>query len=271
MHAASRESLALLNARLDEAVASTDTVAVAAQTGSELFDVVEVLDSDRGLRVAVADQSATAEKRTEIIQSLFTGKVSETTLKVVTDAVAQAWSTPRELRDGLVSLGRRALLRSAEAQGQLETVESELFQLSVLLVKQPQFEQLLADKSASADAKRGLFASVLYGKVTSVTEILALQAVARPQKRPADDLEALSRQAAALRDRVVARVTSATALSDQQTEALTEKLGRIYGEQVSIHSVIDKSVLGGLVVRVGDEVIDGSLAGKLEKLRVGLG
>ena len=66
-------------------------------------------------------------------------------------------------------------------------------------------------------------------------------------------------------------MTSATAVSDEQERALADKLGRVYGKAMSIHTVIDKSILGGLVIRVGDEVIDGSLSTKLEKLRVGLG
>ncbi|MEJ5919492.1 F0F1 ATP synthase subunit delta [Corynebacterium sp. H78] len=272
MHAASRESLASLSAGLDSAIGGRAvSVATAAQTGSELFDVVEVLDSDRGLRVAVADASAAAEQRSGIVQKLFAGKVSESTLKVVTDAATQVWSTPREMRDGLVELGRRSLLRSAEGQGQLETVENELFQLGNILAEQPQLEQLLADKAATPEAKRGLLASVLYGKVTSVTEALALQAVGRPTKRPADDIDSLSRLAAGLRNRVVARVTSATAISALQQHALADKLSRIYGKDVSIHTVIDKSIIGGLVIRVGDEVIDGSISKKLEKMRVGLG
>ena len=115
MHAASRESLAALSQRLDAAIGGDNVaVAQAAQTGSELFDIVEVLDSDRGLRVAVADTSATAEQRSGLVRSLFAGKVSETTLNLVVDAAAQVWSTPREMREGLVELGRRALLRSAE-------------------------------------------------------------------------------------------------------------------------------------------------------------
>ena len=271
MHAASRESLAQLRTELDAAVGgATVSVANAAQTGSELFDVVETLDSDRGLRVAVADQSVAAEQRTGIIRSLFAGKVSETTLKVISDAAAQTWSSSREFRAGLVELGR-ALLRSAEGQGQLETVEDELFRLGSILVDEPQLEQLLADKAATPEAKRGLLASVLYGKVTSVTEALALQAVGRPEKRPADDIDSLSRLAAGLRNRTVARVTSATAISPEQQRALADKLGRVYGEEMSIHTEIDPSILGGLVIRVGDEVIDGSLSRKLEKLRVGLG
>lgn len=270
MHAASRESLAKLRTELDRCISESGDVAAAAQIGSELFDVVELLDSDRGLRVAVADAATPAEQRSGILRALLEGKVSDATLKVATDTAAQEWSTARELRSGLVDLGRRSLLRAAEAQGQLETVEEELFRLGRLLVEEKQLEQLLADKAATPDAKRGLLASVLYGKVTSVTEALALQAVARPEDRPADDIDAVSRQAAGLRGRNVARVTSATPLTEEQERTLADKLAGIYGGEMSIHSIIDDSIMGGLVIRVGDEVIDGSLSTKFEKLRVGL-
>ncbi|WP_027019491.1 F0F1 ATP synthase subunit delta [Corynebacterium sputi] len=272
MHAASRESLASLRTELDALLGNSgNAVAEGATTGSELFDVVELLDSDRGLRRAVADQSASAEERSGLIRGLLEGKVSELTLKVVGTAAAQTWSSSRDLRNALVELGRVALLRSAEGQRQLETVEDELFRLGHILATESQLEQLLADKAATPEAKRGLLASVLYGKVTSVTEALALQVVGRPELRPADDMNSLSGLAASLRNKVVARVTSAATLSTEQEGALGDKLSRIYGDEMSIHTEVDESILGGLVIRVGDEVIDGSLSSKIEKLRLGLG
>lgn len=272
MHAASREALDALRSDLDARIRGADNpVAAAAGAGAELFDVVELLDSDRALRVAVADASATPERRSGILRELLAGKVSDLTAGIVGEATARQWSSARDLRSGLVELGRRALLRAAEAEGRLDVVEDELFRLGHLLANEPQLEQLLADKTATPEAKRGLLASVLYGKVTPVTEALALQAVGRPERRPADDIDSLSGLAASLRNRTVARVTSATALSEEQERTLADKLGGIYGADMSIHTDIDESILGGLVIRVGDEVIDGSLSTKLEKLRVGLG
>ena len=74
MHAASRESLDKLNAPIDSSLSGDNAVAEAAQTGSELFDIVEVLDSDRGLRVAVADPSVTAEQRSDIVAEAVRGQ-----------------------------------------------------------------------------------------------------------------------------------------------------------------------------------------------------
>ncbi|QNH96280.1 F0F1 ATP synthase subunit delta [Corynebacterium anserum] len=268
MHAASREALERLKTSLDQGLnESANTVEIGATTGSELFEVVELLDSERSLRVALVDSAAAPEQRVSLIKGLLAGKVSASTEEIVSAAVSQNWSDTRDFRNGLVALGRRALLRSAEAQGQLERVEEELFQLARIVEREPQLEMLLADKSASEDARRDLLAKVLYGKVTSVTEALALQAVGRVQKRPVEDLDALCDEVAALDGREVARVRSAAPLGEQQQSLLADKLEKIYGRKIAVHSEVDSSLLGGAVIRVGDEVIDGSTAGKLQRLR----
>ncbi|MFP7365644.1 F0F1 ATP synthase subunit delta [Corynebacterium callunae] len=267
MHAASREALAKVSSDLDTALAADNTVAVAAQAGNELFDVVEILDGDRALRVAVADSSKDVQSRVGLIEAVFGGKVSPSVLEVLKDAAEQTWSTPREFRAGLVRLGRRALLRSAEQQGLLGQVEDELFRLSRILDREGKLTQLLSDRTQEAATRRELLAKVLYGKVTAVTEALALQVIGRPEHNPIDDIAALAANVAELQGRSVAYVVSAVELHEGQQQALAEKLGRIYGRAMSIHSEVDTSLLGGMIIRVGDEVIDGSTSGKLERLR----
>lgn len=270
MRAASREALSNVAQKRDAFIRDTDsadTVSVAAQTGTELFLVVDQLEKDRTLRVAVADASLKEEQRTGIISEVFGGKVAEPTLNILREAAAQVWSTPREFRAGLVHLGRRALLRGAESEGKLETVEEELFALSRLLERESELTQLLSDRTATADQKRSLLANVLYGKVSMYTEALALQVVGRPEKNPVDDIAGISRESAELTGKTVAEVTSATELSASQRDALAEKLGKIYGREMAIHTEVDPSLLGGVTIRVGDEQIDGSTRGKLARLR----
>mgnify|MGYP001031524176 FL=1 len=84
---------------------------------------------------------------------------------------------------------------------------------------------------------------------------------------PADDLDALSRQAAELQGQSVAVVTSATELTTEQRAALEGKLAEIYGREMAVHVQVDQAVLGGMVIRVGDEIIDGSVAGRLSAVR----
>ena len=271
MKAASREAQTHVEGKLDELIRSSDNaVAVAAQIGTELFLTVDQLDADRSLRVAVADTSLDASQREGIITQVFGSKVAEPTKSILSEAASQEWSTPREFRQGLVALGRRALSRAAESQGQLEQVEEELYQLSVLLENQKELTQLLSDRTATAAQKRGLLASVIYGKVTMFTEALALQVIGRPMHNPVDDLSALAEEIAELRGKSVARVVAAEALSSAQREALASKLENIYGREMAIHTEVDPSLLGGMIIRVGDEEIDGSTRGKLARLRTDL-
>ena len=271
MKAASREAQEQVQGQLEELIRnSDDSVAAAAQIGTELFLVVDQLDRERALRVAVADQSLDASQREGIMNAVLGSKVAEPTKKVLSETAKSEWSTPRELREGLINLGRRALLMGAEEQGQLEQVENELFGLSVLLEDEKQLAQLLSDRTATADKKRGLLASVIYGKVTMFTEALALQVIGRPESNPIDDLAGVATQVAQLRGKTAARVTSAEEISDSQRETLAGKLEQIYGREIAIHSEVDPSLLGGMVIRVGDEVIDGSTRGKIARMRADL-
>ncbi|WP_010541460.1 F0F1 ATP synthase subunit delta [Dietzia alimentaria] len=268
MHAASRDALehsrSVLQSSLSENPAGGAT---GAKVGADLFQVVDVLEGDRSLRVAVADSSAPVEAREDLVRSVFGWKIDESSLAIVLAAVALTWSSPRDLREGLVTLGREALLISAREQGQLGAVEDELFRLGRIVASDAGFEQALSDRSTSADSKRALLGQVLYGKVTAVTETLASQTIARPSGMPADDLDGLSRQAAELQGQSVAVVTSASELSAEQQSALEEKLASIYGREMTVHVQIDPEILGGMVIRVGDEIIDGSVAGRLAAVR----
>ena len=64
-----------------------------------------------------------------------------------------------------------------------------------------------------------------------------------------------------------ATATSATPLTPDDVQALTEKLEQTTGGRIALDVQVDPSILGGLIVRVGDRLIDGSVRGRLERLR----
>jgi F-type H+-transporting ATPase subunit delta len=66
---------------------------------------------------------------------------------------------------------------------------------------------------------------------------------------------------------VHATATSAAALTDTEVRDLTARLEQMTGGRVALQTEVDESLLGGLVVRVGDRLIDGSVRGRLERLR----
>lgn len=270
MKAASREALATASASLDNVLAGDAALANSANTGLELFEVAQVLDGNRELRVALNNAAASAQVRQDLVKALFGSKVSPATMAVLEAVVSSQWSSARDVVSGLVDLGRRALLRGAQAEGKLAQVEDELFRLARILDREGELTQLLSDRTADNARKRGLLANVLYGKVTMFTEALALQSIARPERNPIDDIAALAESAAQLQGRTIAHVLTAGALNEGQQAVLAEKLGKIYGREMSIHSEVDTSLLGGMTIRVGDEVIDGSTAGKIARMRAAL-
>ncbi|MEU6642062.1 F0F1 ATP synthase subunit delta [Saccharomonospora sp. NPDC046836] len=266
LHAASREALGFAETRLDEVLgdAGTDPSAV----GEELLSVVGLLTREVGLRRAVGDGSSDPEARTRLVRTLLQSKVSEPALQVLDAVVGSRWSSPRELLDGLESVGQTALLTSAEKSGKLDTVEDELFRIARIVDREPELERALSDRVGPVEGKRTLIRNLTADKVDPVTRILVEQVVVRPRGRSiAIGIDELVKLAAARRDRSVAYVTSATELTAEQRDRLAAKLAQIYGRPVVLHVELNRAIGAGLVVRVGDEVIDGSAAGRIEALR----
>ncbi|OZM73832.1 F0F1 ATP synthase subunit delta [Amycolatopsis antarctica] len=266
LHAASREALGLAENRLGEVLgdAGTDPSVV----GEELLSVVDLLSREVGLRRAAGDGSSDPQVRVRLVRSVLDGKVSDPTLTVLDTAVSSRWSSPRELLDGLESLGRSALLTSAETTGNLDSVERQLFDIARIVGGSAELDRALSEQTAPADAKRGLVRNLFGDKVDPITRMLTERAVVRQRGRGASyGLDELVKLAAERRERSVARVTTATELTDEQQSTLAGKLRAIYGRQIAVHQEIDPNLGGGLVIRVGDEVIDGSSAGRIATLR----
>jgi len=66
---------------------------------------------------------------------------------------------------------------------------------------------------------------------------------------------------------LTARVTTTVPLTDAEQTAFRERIRAAYGDRVDIEFRVDPSILGGVVVQIGDKVVDGSIAGKLQALR----
>ena len=267
MHAASREALAAAELRLLDVIDGADDQGLVT-LGEELFAVVRLFIAEHVLRRAVSDPASEPAAREGLLRGLLANKVGEGTLKVLTAAVTARWSSARELLDGLESLARTALLVRAERGNRLDAVEDELFRLGRIIAGQTALAQVLGASGGNATGKATLMDSLLAGKVEPVTEILVRQLVTTPRGRDiVAGLEELTAIAARRRERSVAYVRSAVELTAAQVDRLSATLQRIYGRQVVAHVEIDPAVRGGLVVRVGDEVIDGSVAGQLDLLR----
>jgi F-type H+-transporting ATPase subunit delta len=190
---------------------------------------------------------------------------------VLQDVVEQSWSSATDLRDAVAQVAATAALRAAEEAGELDDVEDELFRFSRLLEREPALRAALTDPGLPADRKLAVVRDLLGGRAREVTVRLVEVAVTRRRTRSLETvLDDLSVMAARRRERYVAHVRSAVPLDQGQLDRLHRSLARIYERDVDVQLDVDPSVVGGVQVRVGDEVLDGTVARKIEAARRGL-
>jgi F-type H+-transporting ATPase subunit delta len=143
----------------------------------------------------------------------------------------------------------------------------ELFTVERLVASTAELRNALGDPARSAEDKRGLLRDLLGGKVLPETSALLEQAVSGSHRTVALALEDYQRTAAAVQGERVATVRSAQPLPDEARDRLQAALSRQYDRAVHLNVVVDPSLLGGLRVEIGDDVIDGSVASRLDEAR----
>jgi F-type H+-transporting ATPase subunit delta len=231
----------------------------------ELFAVARLLDGQLTLRRSLSDPAGKPAERAALANRLFASRVSPAALDLVETVAGQRWSRPPDLVEAFMSLATEASLDAAEVRGELDGVEDELFRFGRIVSSERELGRILGDRKAQAGGKAALLDRLLSGKVSPVTEQLLRNVLTGPHAGHAENaIERLSEVASRRRGQSVARVTTAVPLTPEQEQRLTEVLGRIYGRTVGLQVTVDPSVLGGLIVQVGDEVIDGSIAHRLE-------
>lgn len=271
MQAASREALAVARDRLDAVAGDVDDAAVD-RLADELTSVARLLAGEVVLRRALSDPSRPARARVALADDLIGGKVSDPTQQVLRGLVEGRWSTSGDLVDSTELLAVQAVLISAERADRIADVEDELFRFSRIVNANPALASTLGDLSADTARRIELADSLLEGKAARQTQRLVALAVGgfggRHDVQSA--LERLVDLVARRRQRSVAVVRSASALSEEQQRRLAKGLGQIYGRDMDLQIEIDESLLGGVSVRVGDDIYDGSVARRLAQARTGL-
>jgi len=165
----------------------------------------------------------------------------------------------------------QAIFDIARSEGSLETVENELFQFSQLFQGNEQLREKLTDQTLPVEKRQAIVEDLLGQKVSHVTvNIISFIVGAGRARELPEIVNRLVERAAAERQREVAEVRSAIMLDDEQQRRLTEALERATGKKIELKIIQDPSVIGGLVARVGDTVIDGTVRRRLEQLRESL-
>ena len=162
----------------------------------------------------------------------------------------------------------RGIFELARAEGELERVENELFTVGQALEGSAELRSTLTEPQLPLEKKHAVIDDLLGGRASSLTVGLVrfVLGQGRASELPAM-AKALVEKAAESRDKAVAEVRSAVTLDDQTIERLAAALSKTTGKNVEVKVIVDGSVIGGIVARVGDTVIDGSIARRIDSLR----
>lgn len=261
---ASREAMAAARESLD-ALADNTSVDVTKLAG-DLAAVTALLDREVSLRRVLTDPALDARAKAGLAARVLSGRVGGETADLLAGLVRARWSRPRHLVDTVEELAATAELIGAQRADRLDDVEDELFRFARIVQSSSELRLTLSDPAATDTAKAGLIRSLLDGKTEPATERLVTRLVSHPRGRNlVPGLESLSKLAAARRGRTVAVVTSAVPLSDPQKARLGAALAELLGRPVHLNLDVDPGVGGGISVRVGDEIIDGSVTSRLDE------
>jgi F-type H+-transporting ATPase subunit delta len=261
MLGSSRDALALCSGELDQLSGEVDR----ATLGTELFAVASLLDSEKVLRSALADSGQGLDVRRNLTAEVFASRVSPAVSDLLVIAVSQRWSADMDLVLALEELAAQAILFVAETNETLDATEEEIFLFGRAVDESADLQMALTHPATAGSVKSAIVADLLKVNATSATKELLEYAVSHLHGRRLDSVIArLGDLAAAQRQRMVAQVRAAAPLSENQSQRLMAALSKLKGRDVRLNVAVDPAVLGGIHVVIGDEVIDGTIATRLE-------
>ncbi len=261
---ASRQSLAKTRSALEKLISTVDAAA-AAKISADLFAMVKVLDSSSAVRRALTDNARDESSKTILGRDIFKGANSQA-LEIFSKMASLRWSSPKDFGNVLEFLAVEALVDSAQKNGSLDKLESEIFAVSEMIAKSPELRSFFAVRNVVSAPKSELLTSLLSGKVTQATLDLTAFLVDHPRGRNIEaGLNDFASAIAQIKDRQIAHVISATALNNEQINRLAKSLTKVFGRDIKVNASVKPEVVGGMSIRVADELIDGTLLTRISQ------
>jgi len=162
----------------------------------------------------------------------------------------------------------RALLEQAQAENVVTRVAEDLFRLRELLKGNADLLQFLKNPNVKHEGKRQALVELFQGRVQPLVlnTLLTLSDQDRAG-RAVEIIEEFTAIAAAAKQQVSGEVITAIPLDEATLQRLTAELNKVTGQQVQLFQKVDPAVLGGAIIKIGDQVIDGSLRHRLEQIK----
>lgn len=264
MQGSSGESFNRLSAELGSAI---EGGADGAAVGASLFQAADVMRAQPALRRAATDPSTAAEAKTALARGVFGSHLDSAATDLVASASGLRWASSRDLGSALEQLGVIAMVKAAEVRGDGDRLEDELFRFGRAVNDNPELRDALSDPARSVADKQALVRTLLEGRASDGTVRLAERSVSGVHLTVARAIAAYTRLAAETRNRLVALVRAARPLTDDEHSRLGDVLARQYDRPVHLNVVEEPNLIGGVRVEIGDQVIDGTIASRLDDAR----
>jgi F-type H+-transporting ATPase subunit delta len=269
MQGPSREAHQALAARVDDTLGGTgdDAAQRATSIGDALFTVAGLLWAQPAIRRALIDPGRSPDDRAALARRLFADRVEPAAADLVTGAVRDRWEGSRDLVAAIDEFGVVAHLAAADGNGRLDSVEDELFRFGQVLHAAPDLRAALLDLAAPEQARRDLVRRLLSDRASPETVSLVEHAVLTCRDRRLEPaVDRIIELAAERRQRRVAVVRVASALSPEHRDRLENALAAQAGGPVRLNVVVDPDLVGGVKVEIGDEIVDGTVQSRIAEL-----
>jgi F-type H+-transporting ATPase subunit delta len=259
-----RESTAGLRARLDERRGDPGLAALP----GDLLAAADLFGRDPQLRNALSDAGQSADVREATVRSLLGERLSPLAVDVLADVVSHRWASPSAMLAAVEELAAQSAFLVAEQGGALDSVEDELFGFSRSLAGSAELQLALTDPAVGSAEKASLIEVLLADRAgPQATQVLAYALSHLRGRRAEAVLEGLMDLAAEQRGRSVAEVRVARPLDADQATRLAAALSRLQGRDVRLNVAVDPDVIGGISVRIGQQVIDATMATRIQQAR----
>jgi F-type H+-transporting ATPase subunit delta len=284
-------------AAMEESLAAAGGLADAA---AELASVAELVDGSTELTLGINDGAVPVAARRAVLDHLLEGRVRAEVRSLIHQAVTVVpagelttsfhWLASRvalastrppataaepdaeEVLGRLASRNRvsgyAAAVFETVTVPELEEIEDQLFRFARTVESNRRLRTALGDRDLPVLVRQQVIAQLLGTQVLPATSRLAAYAVRGGRARDiVSTLDALVEDAARARGWRVARVQSATEVDEGQRGELSQALGVLAGNPVDLQVTIDPALLGGVVVQVGDLLVDSSTRHRLDELK----
>jgi F-type H+-transporting ATPase subunit delta len=271
-----------------------------ADAGAQLQSVADVVEGTTALLLAVNDGSVPVASRRALLDQLLTGKVRPEVVRLVHQAVTvvpagEVVTSFRWMGSRLEHLATRALATAVEPFDEevlgrmgsrnrvsgyaaavfeslttedLEEIEDQLFRFARTVESNRPLRHALGDRDLPVVVRQDVIGNLLEGKVLPATMRLARYAARGGRARDiVATLDTLVDDAAKARGWRVARVQAASAVGDAQQHELSEALAVLTGNPVDLQVTVVPALLGGVVVQVGDLLVDSSTRHRIDELK----